>query len=179
MSAIGQLLVTTTEVPSASLNVRVTSGSYVKGDGTVGSYSGVATYALPPSTTTSVWLTDTAVLTTSATFPTTAHLPLAQVVTSASTVQSIVDARLGLRTCGTGLGFVLKTGDTVSGPLSIVAASNGNSAFAVVPNTPAIGFFGVTPATQAPSQLPLTDSSTGTRFHHHSRRRPVVFAGEA
>ena len=82
MSAIGQLLVTTTEVPSASLNVRVTSGSYVKGDGTVGSYSGVATYALPPSTTTSVWLTDTAVLTTSATFPTTAHLPLAQVVTS-------------------------------------------------------------------------------------------------
>ena len=80
MSAIGQLVVTSAELPSATLNIRVTGGSYGKGDGTIGSYAGVAAFALPASSTSCVWLTDPGVLTASPTFPTTAHVRLAQVV---------------------------------------------------------------------------------------------------
>jgi hypothetical protein len=162
MSAIGQLIVTPAELPSATLNIRVTGGSYGKGDGTVGSYAGVTAFALPASLTSCVWLTDSGVLTASPTFPTTAHIRLAQVATDASTVRSVVDTRIGLRTCGAGLGFVLKTGDTISGALSIVSSTTGNAALTVAPDNSAVGFFGVTPATQAPALIPLTDRSTGS-----------------
>ena len=40
MTAIGGLAVTPTEVPSATLNVRVSGGNYIKADGTIGSFAG-------------------------------------------------------------------------------------------------------------------------------------------
>ena len=161
MSTIGQLLVTPTEIPSASLNIRITSGSYQKGDGTVGSYAGSASYALPASSSVAVWLSDGGVLNTSSVFPTTACVQLAQVTTGVSTIQSIVDQRVGPRTAGSGLGFVLKAGDTMSGALSIVSVSSGTTVFKADPTVPGIGFFGTAPATQAPVIAALTNSSTG------------------
>src|SRR5206468_12855964 len=58
MSTIGQLLVTPTEIPSSTLDVRITAGSYSKGDGTVGSFPGIASFALPAGSTTFLWLSD-------------------------------------------------------------------------------------------------------------------------
>jgi hypothetical protein len=162
VSAIGRLVVTPTEVPSATLNVRVTTGSYVKADGTIGVFPGVASYALPASSTTYLWLTDPGALTASSAFPTTAHVRLAHVVTGPTTVQAVVDERVGPKTSGTGLGFVLKSGDTMTGTLSVVSAGSGSPALVVNPNGPAVGFFGVTPASQAASLAPLVDNSTGT-----------------
>jgi hypothetical protein len=162
MSAIGQLLVTPAEVPSATLNIRVTTGSYGKGDGTVGSYGGIAAFALPASSSTVLWLSDSGVLNSGAAFPTTAHVRLAQVVTGTSTVQTVVDQRLGPWTAGTGLGFVLKSGDSVTGALSVVSSSTGTAVFAADPNARCIGFFGTTPATQAPVLAPLTNNSNGS-----------------
>lgn len=161
VSAIGRLLVTPTEVPSATLHVRVTGGPYIAADGTVGSFPGVPSYALPASSTLYLWLTDSGLLSASNAFPATAHVRLAHVVTGASAVQTVVDERLGPRTSGTGLGFVLKSGDSVAGPFSVVSATSGGAVLAVSPNVPAIGFFGVAPASPAPAVAPLVDSSTG------------------
>jgi hypothetical protein len=162
ISAIGLLLVTPTEIPSSTLNVRVTGGPYTAADGTVGTFAGVPSYALPASSTTYLWLTDAGILSASAAFPTTPHVRLAHVVTGPSSVQSVVDERVVSRTCGTGLGFVLKAGDTMTGSLSVASPSTGTAAFVVNPSAPSVGFFGVTPATQAPALAPVTDNSTGT-----------------
>jgi hypothetical protein len=161
ISAIGRLLVTPAEAPSTTLNVRVTSGAYTKADGTTGVFNGTVSYALAPSTTTYLWLTDAGVLTAGAAFPTTAHVRLAHVVTGPTSVQSVADDRLVSRTAGTGLGFVLKAGDTMTGTLAVVSPTSGVSALVVNPSTPAVGFFGSSPATQAPALAPVTDNSTG------------------
>jgi hypothetical protein len=161
ISAIGCLLVTPTESPSATLNVRVTAGSYMTANGTIGVYPGVGSYTLPASSTTYLWLTDAGVLSASAAFPTTAHVRLAHVVTGPASVQSVLDERVGPRTGGTGLGFVLKAGDTMTGTLSVVSPTTGTAALVVNPTTSAVGFFGVVPATQATSLVPITDNSNG------------------
>lgn len=161
VAAIGRLAVTTTEIPSTTLNIRVTSGNFVKSDGTVATYAGSAAYAVPPSTSLCFWLTDAGVLTASTAFPATAHVRLAQVSTGISSVQSVSDERVGPQTCGTGLGFVLKSGDSVAGPFSVVSTASGGAALAVNPDGPALGFFGVAPAPPAPAVAPLVDNSTG------------------
>jgi hypothetical protein len=162
VAAIGLLVVTPTEIPSATLNVRVTGGSYVKADGTVGVFPGVASYALPASLTAYLWLTDSGVLSASSAFPATAHVRLAHVVTGPASVQAVVDERVGSKTCGSGLGFVLKGGDTMTGTLSVVSAGSGTAALVVNPTGPAVGFFGAAPASQAAAVAPVVDNSTGT-----------------
>ena len=161
LSALGGLAVAMNEVPSASLNVRVASGQYVNGEGVVASYAGQAPFALAPSSTTCLWLTDTGTLTTGAAFPATSHVRLASVVTGATTISQVTDQRVQCRSAGTGLGFVLKSGDTMNGTLSIANSSTAAVAFQFNPNTPAISFFGATATGQA-AKVTLTDSTTGT-----------------
>ena len=162
LSSIGALIVSPTEIPSATLNVRVSAGSYIKGDGTVASFPGATSYPLGASQSLQLWLTDSGVLSSGTSFPTTAHVRLATVVTGVSSIQSIQDARVVAQSAGSGLGFVLKSGDTVAGTLSIVSPTTGTTSFIVNPSTLSIGFFGATPATQAASVAPLVDNSTGT-----------------
>jgi hypothetical protein len=117
---------------------------------------------MPAASTTFLWLSDSGQLNSGNAFPTTAHVRLAQVVTGTSQVLSISDQRLGPRTAGSGLGFVLKTGDTMTGVFSIATPSTGTAVFSADPNARTIGFFGVTPATQAPVLSPVTNNSNGT-----------------
>lgn len=161
VSAIGQLVVTPQEMPSVSLNVRVTAGTYVKADGTFGTFPGATNYLMSASSTTCLWLSDGGVLSSSSAFPSTAHVRLAQVVTTATTVQSVADARVNVQTGGTGLGFLLKSGDTMNGPFSVASASTGLSALSINPDGVTIGFFGATPATVAASVVAITDSTNG------------------
>jgi hypothetical protein len=160
-NALGNLLVGINETPSATTNVKVNAGSFIKGDGTVGSYAGIANFPLAASSTTYLWLSDSGVLTTGSSYPTSAHVRLAHVSTSTGTVTTIVDDRMGAATCGTGLGFVLKTGDTMTGTLTIASPSTGISAFIVNPLTPAVGFFGVAPVAQRASIAALVNNTTG------------------
>src|SRR4051794_8313568 len=69
ISAVGKLLVTSKESPSTTLNVRVTAGTYVKSDGTVGGYAGLPAYGVPASSSLYVWLSDAGVLAAGAAFP--------------------------------------------------------------------------------------------------------------
>ena len=76
LSPVGGLCVTTYEQPSASLNVAVAAGNYVKQDGTIATYAGAASQAVTASATNYLYLdlTSSGALTVNTTgFPTTAH----------------------------------------------------------------------------------------------------------
>ena len=160
MTAIGGLAVTTAEAPSASLAIRVAPGSYVKADGTVATFTGAARVLIAASASVSIWLSDAGVVITGGSYPTTAHLRLARVVTGTSTIAQVVDDRVQCAVAG-GPGFVAKTGDTVTGPLTVTTPSTGTALLALDAANRLVGFFGTLPAGQAPTLTPLT-SAAGT-----------------
>src|SRR4051794_18889878 len=70
LNPVGTLVVTTTETPSTTLNVRVTPGSFKKADGTIVAYAGTTSIALTASATNYLYLTDAGALTVNTTgFP--------------------------------------------------------------------------------------------------------------
>jgi hypothetical protein len=95
LSPVGGLVVTTAEQPSASLDVRVAPGNYVKQDGSIGSYAGTSSQAIATASTKVLYLDGAAswVLTVGASYPATPHIRLATVVAGASTITSITDQR--------------------------------------------------------------------------------------
>ncbi len=99
LAPMGGLCVTTTEVPSSSLNVAVAPGPYLTTWGQRAAFAGSLSTALTASVTNYVYLSAAGTLTLSTTsFPASlAHIPLAVVVTGAGTVTSIADARTPLR----------------------------------------------------------------------------------
>jgi hypothetical protein len=102
LAPIGGLCVTTAEASSASLTVQAASGRFQKADGTVAAFAGSASTALPPSQTSTLYLTDAGALVVSATgYPTTAHVPLATVVTNTTAVVSLTDDRVVCGVAGT------------------------------------------------------------------------------
>ena len=158
MTAIGSLVVTTTESPSKTLQVRIATGSFVGTNGTVGLYRGSSACAVPANATVFLWLDGAGSLTSGPAFPTTAHLRLAHVVSGPTSVTQVVDERVQCRLAGSGAGFVQKAGDTMSGPLTISAAASSSGGQPLVvadPINQLMGFFGATPASQAPALTPL------------------------
>lgn len=97
LDVIGGLSVTTTEYPSATLNVNVAGGSFRSGNGTVISFAGTGftPLALSASATSSIYLNDSGALVAGTTgFPAFGNIvPLATAVTGASAVASIVMTR--------------------------------------------------------------------------------------
>jgi hypothetical protein len=102
LTPVGSLCVTLTEVPSASLNVKVAAGNYIGQDGTVATYAGTSSQAITASTTKVLYLDLTAsgALTVGSSFPSTAHVRLATVVAGSSAITSVTDARLPFEVCG-------------------------------------------------------------------------------
>lgn len=164
MTALGALAVTMTETPSATLQVRVSPGSFVRGDRTVGQFTGTTTLPVLASATTYLWLDPTGVLVSGPAFPTSPHLRLARVVAGVNSVQQVIDERVQCAVAGSGSGFVLKSGDTIAGTLTIAAPGSGSTSpllpVAVVdPVNRLLGFFGSDPASQAPKLSPVTAAS--------------------
>lgn len=100
LSPIGALFVSTAESPSASLNVRVTGGTYERAGGQIGTYAGTSSFAVTLSATSNLWLTDAGTLTAGASWPGTPHVRLAVVVAGVSTITTITDARLATGSAG-------------------------------------------------------------------------------
>lgn len=161
MTSVGGLAVTTTETPSATLQVRVSSGNFIKSDGTIVSLPGLPSLAIPSSSTVYLWLTDAGVLSSGPAFPTSAHLRLAHVISGPYSVSQVVDERVQCSVSGTGLGFVLKSGDTMTGPLTIFSQSTGAPLVVADSVNRLVSFFGANPASQAPSLIPLVSNSPG------------------
>ena len=160
LAAVGGLAVTPAESPSTSLACRVTPGTYLRADGSIASFSGSTSITLPASATTCVWLTDAGVPTLGATYPSTPHLRLAQVQAGATTIAGVIDARVAYRSAGSNAVFVAKTGDSIAGPLSVIASA-GSAVLAVDPTAMTVGFFGATPTSQASKLTPLVDATGG------------------
>lgn len=153
LNPIGDLCVTTNEVPSATLNVKVAAGVYLKQDGTVGSYGGVSSTAMTASSTNYLYLdlTSSGALTVNTTgFPTTAHIPLATVVAGGTTITSIADSRVAFAPVGTWADGINITVGTSTGT-QIGTAS-----------TQKIGFLGATPAVQQTGGSAIAGSSYTT-----------------
>ena len=158
MTAVGSLVVTTTETPSGALKVRVAAGTFIQSNGKVGLFAGSSTFAVPGSTTTYLWLDGSGALASGSVFPTSAHLRLAHVVAGPNSVLHVVDERIQCMVAGADPGFVLKTGDTISGPLTVAAPISGPTMTTLVvadPTKQVLGFFGATPASQTPTLTPL------------------------
>lgn len=161
-SPIGGLATTTAETPSTTLNVRVAPGTFIAPDGTLGGFAGLGAIAVPASTTTYLWLNAAGTIIQGLAFPSTAHVRLAQIISGTNSIAQVIDQRVCYSAQGSGLGFVLKTGDTITGPLIVANPTTGASLATMNPLAASIGFFGVSPNTQAPALIPLTDSTAGT-----------------
>jgi hypothetical protein len=98
-NAVGAFAVTSKEVPSTSLAVAVSGGTYIKADGeTYATFAGAASLALPASSTTMIWLTDAGSIDSGGAWPSgTPCLRLAVATTDASKVTAIADARTPYR----------------------------------------------------------------------------------
>ena len=161
MTALGGLAVTTTETPSATLQVAVSPGKFINSSGVIINFSGASPFVVPASSTTYLWLTDVGVLTAGSAFPTSVHLRLAEVVSGPASLVQVVDQRVQCSVAGTGLGFVLKSGDTMTGPLTISSPGSTTALIVADPDHQTIGFFGATPASQATKLSTLVSSSSG------------------
>jgi hypothetical protein len=143
-NACGDLCVTTNEVPSATLTVAVAGGTYVRQDGTVGTYAG-GTTTLSASVTRVLYFdaTSSYALTVAASYPTTGHVRLATVVTGSSTISSITDNRQAFDVCGSWVdGINVSLGSTTGTQIGTAS-------------TQKLGFFGVTPVVQPGSTTDL------------------------
>jgi hypothetical protein len=150
LKALGGLAVTTLEAPSASLSCRISAGTFVKSNGTLVTFGGTASLAIPASVTSLIWLTDSGLPGVGSVYPATPYLPLAH------------DARAAYQSIGANTVFVAKAGDTISGPLQVVSPSTGMAVLSIDPVNQLVGFFGVTPATQTAKITAMTDSTGGT-----------------
>jgi hypothetical protein len=138
VTSVGALAVSTSEVPSASLNVAVAPGPYIRQDGTIRRYAGTGSQAMTASSTQVLYLdlTNSGSLTIAATYPTTPHVPLATVVAGNSTISSITDNRQCFNVVGSWADNVNITLGTAIGT-KIGTATNQK-----------LGFFGMTPIVQ-------------------------------
>lgn len=104
LNPLGDLVVTSHEIPSSTLKIDVAPGSYFLGDGQIGTYAGSSgTTTLTASNTNYVFLDLTAsgALSFNTTgFPATPHIRLATVVAGGTTLTSITDARQCFSPCG-------------------------------------------------------------------------------
>ncbi len=147
INAIGDLCVTLTETPSASLNVAVAAGSYLKPDGTLGSYAGSASFALTASNTNYVFLDAAGTLTKNTTgFPTNAaNYPLAVVVVGTSTITSIADARVPFTAVASPA--LLLAGGTLADGANVALGTTTGTKIGTA-TSQKLGFFNATPVVQ-------------------------------
>ncbi len=138
LAPVGGLAVTTTEIPSASLNVAVAAGSYITQGGAIGTFPGSASQAMAANATQVLYLdlTNSGALTVGASYPATSHVRLATVAAGASTVTSLTDNRQCFNVVGSWADGVNITLGTATGT-QIGTASNQK-----------LAFFGNAPTTQ-------------------------------
>jgi len=139
LAPVGGLAVTTTEVPSASLNVAVAAGNYLQQDGTIATFAGSTLTTLTSSSTSYLYLDLTAsgALVVSTTgWPTTAHVRLSVAATTDSTICSIADSRVAFNVIGSFLdGVNLTLGSTIGTQIGTAA-------------TQKLAFYGAAPVVQ-------------------------------
>ncbi|HKI21542.1 MAG TPA: hypothetical protein VKA15_26845 [Isosphaeraceae bacterium] len=138
LAPVGSLAVIPTEFPSASLNVHVAAGQYVKQDGTIGTFAGASSQGITSNVTRVLYLdgTNSWVLTVNTAYPTTPHVRLATVVTGSSTITSITDNRQCFMVCG-----------SIADGVNLTLGSSTGTQIGTA-TTQKLGFYGATPIVQ-------------------------------
>jgi hypothetical protein len=139
LAPVGSLAVTTTEAPSASLNVKVAAGNYVNPGGSIGVFAGVSSRAMTTSATNYLYLdlTNSGTLTVNTTsFPSTAHVRLAVVIAGAGVISGIVDNRVAFSVIG-----------SFADGINLTFGTNTGTQVGTAPNQK-LAFFGKTPIVQ-------------------------------
>ena len=162
----GGLCCSLKEVPSASLNVKVSAGRFRQSDGLVVSFAGSASFGLTASATNYVYLDDSGTLTASTTgWPVPSHVPLAVAVCGGTTVTSLTDMRIPLISGGehlTGLFLARAPSDGTN----VVTVHTGSTHGVQIGGAPGdwLAFWGSVPGAQpsGANQAAITDSSGGT-----------------
>jgi hypothetical protein len=169
LAPVGGLAVTLTETPSASLNVAVAAGNYVKQDGTVATYAGTASQAITLSTTKVLYLdlTSSGALTVGSSYPATAHVRLATVVAGASTITSVTDNRQCFDVCGSIVDGVNWTFGTSTGTQIGTATSQ------------KLGFYGATPVIQPTNTTDLRTALINLGLYATGGASPLNLNGGA
>jgi len=151
LAPVGGLAVTTTEVPSASLNVAVAAGAYIQQGGTIATFAGTASQAIGASSTQVLYLdlTNSGALTVAPAYPTTPHVRLATVVAGATTIASMTDNRQCFNVVGSWAdGVNITLGSAIGTQIGTAPGQK-------------LGFFGQPPTTQ-PTMGAATAEATYT-----------------
>jgi hypothetical protein len=124
LAALGALAVAAKEVPSSTLNVKVAAGSFRKSDGSIVAYAGTASQACTTATTNYVFLNDAGTLIVNTTgFPANC-VRLATVIAGATTITSIVDARVPWSLAGVGTPTIAAGPGAGTGPTVTVTGND-------------------------------------------------------
>jgi hypothetical protein len=136
LAAVGSLAVTTTEVPSASLNIHVASGVYVEQNGSCGNFAGVSSEAVTALSHSYVYVdvanSGNLGISTSG-WPNTAHVRLALVVSSSTSILSIADERIAYGVIGSVADATNFSFGTIAGSQLGTAANQRLSFYGQVP----------------------------------------------
>ncbi|WP_165251181.1 hypothetical protein [Paludisphaera soli] len=155
LTSLTSLHVTSHEVPSTTLSVDVAPGVYEKQDGTFGTYAGETGVAIPASSTRYLWLNSSGVLTQGAAWPSTAMIRLAVVVSGATTITSVSDARTPFRVAGMGTAAWLPLAGGTLDDGADIAVGTGSGTMIGTATGQKLGFYGAAPVVQ---QGPFTTS---------------------
>jgi hypothetical protein len=161
INAIGDLAVTTTEVPSASLNIKVATGIFASQANALTTYAGALSTAMTASTTNYIYLTNAGALTVNTTgFPSnpTLYVPLATVLAGPTTIVSITDQRCCFNVVGNG--YLPLSGGTLQDGANIALGSTTGTQIGTS-TSQKLAFFGKTPTTQ-PAMGAATAGATYT-----------------
>jgi hypothetical protein len=161
INAVGDLAVTTHEIPSASLLIDVAAGLFLDQASIVTSYAGSTSNAVTLSTTSYVYLTNTGTLTINTTgFPAapTLYVPLAVVVAGATTIVSVSDRRVPFTVVGNA--SLPVAGGTLTDGANVAVGTTTGTTIATS-TSQKLGFFGKTPIVQ-PTVGAATASSSWT-----------------
>ncbi len=159
LAPVGGLFVSTHEQPSSTLLVDISAGQYVKPDGTVGTYAGVASQAITTATTKMLYLDGTAswALVVGSAYPATPHIRLATVVAGATTISSITDTRQSVSIAGQSIPAVTHLISTAaSAPTIAAGAAAGSSPTVAVTGTDLAGLISITTGTTATTGILAT-----------------------
>lgn len=163
VAPIGALAVSSKEVPSASRDVRVAAGTFIKDDGTLVTYAGTSSFTCSASSTCKLYLTNTGTLTEStSSWPAANHVRLATVVTGTTTITSVTDERITIASTSVATYLALAGGTLANGANIAVGTSTGTKIGTAT--TQKLGFWNTTPVVQPASanQAALTNSTGGT-----------------
>jgi len=169
LAPVGNLCVTTTEIPSASCNVHIAAGQFVKQDGSIGTFAGVASQGCTANATSAVYLdgANAWALTVAASYPATPHVRLAAVVAGASTITSIVDNRQCFTVCGSiAEGVNLTLGSSTGTQIATAASQK-------------LGFYGATPVVQPAATTDLRTALINLGLYASGGATPLNLNGGA